>query len=119
MKSRARTIRKILLAIAIVETATWWSIAALASGTGKSFKTLAPGFTQDLYGVTGDIVDSDMGILGGVAFSPTGDVWSGECYFYGTRLHRFAHDVPDNQHGTELHMDNLVDISEMSQYSSV
>src|SRR6185295_5366382 len=96
-----------------------WSVGAKATNTGHSFTSLATGFTQDLYGVTGDFVDPEFGILGGVAFSPTGDVWSAECYFYGTRLHRFAHDVTEAQHGTSVHHDSVVDISEVSQYSSV
>src|SRR6185295_15322157 len=96
-----------------------WSVGAKATNTGHSFTSLATGFTQDLYGVTGDFVEPEFGILGGVAFSPSGDVWSAECYFWGTRLHRFAHDATEAQHGTSVHHDSVVDISEVSQYSSV
>ena len=99
----ARTARRLAIALATVTATYLWSIGAQATGTGKSFTSLAPGFTQDLHAVTGDFVDPEFGILGGVAFGPSaaagqpGDVWSAECYFYGTRLHRFAKDVTEVQ----------------------
>src|SRR5262245_54789633 len=120
-----RTARRLAIASATVLATYLWSIGAQATGTGKSFTSLAAGFTQDLYGVTGDFVDTEFGILGGVAFGPsqtagqTGDVWSAECYFYGTRLHRFAKDVTETQHGTSVHHDNVVDISELGPYGDV
>src|SRR5712691_6552841 len=53
------------------------------------------------------------GILGGVAFAPNGDVWSSECVFYGTRLHRFARQSTYAAHGTTLHAETIVDLTEV------
>lgn len=61
--------------------------------TGRAFTSLATGYTQEL------IATADVGtfpqnpsiarVLGGVAFAPDGDVWSADCLFQNTRLHRF------------------------------
>src|SRR6185436_13452429 len=115
----ARSARRLVIAIMTIAATYVWSTGAKATGTGQSFTSLAAGFTQDLYGVTGDFADPEFGILGGVAFAPNGDVWSAECYFYGTRLHRFAKDVTNLERGTHLHHESMVDVSEMSQYSTV
>src|SRR5262245_65450463 len=47
-----RTARRLAIASATVLATYLWSIGAQATGTGKSFTSLAAGFTQDLYGVT-------------------------------------------------------------------
>jgi hypothetical protein len=50
-------------------------------------------------------------ILGGVAFAPDGRVWSAECVFLGTRLHRFAAGTTA-VNGTMVHGEEaLVDFS--------
>src|SRR4051812_7336066 len=56
----------------------------------QSFTFLQAGFTQQLYGTTHDFVDTDNGLLGGVAFAARGDPLVAECLFSGTRLHRYA-----------------------------
>lgn len=72
---------------------------------GRSFTSLAPGYTQEL------IATVDVGtfpqnptiarVLGGVAFAPDGDVWAADCLFQDTRLHRFdMQTVRPPLHGT-------------------
>lgn len=77
----------------------------------QSFTALQPPFTQELFGVTPNagLQDTDFGILGGVAFAPNGDVWSSECLFYGTTLHRFHLQSPYAANSTTtLHAEELV-----------
>ena len=77
-------------AIAVIVGWTTWIAAVPGPGTGHSFTMLQSPFTQDLYATTGTGGIPSGGILGGVAFTPAGRVWSAECTFLGTRLHRFA-----------------------------
>src|SRR6185436_8411107 len=44
---------------------------------------------------------------GGVAFAPDGRVWSAECTFLGTRLHRFA-TATTSTNGSSVHQEDLV-----------
>lgn len=77
----------------------------------QSFAALQTPFTQELFGVSPNsgLQDPDFGILGGVAFAPDGDVWSSECLFYGTTLHRFHVQSPYGANGTTtLHVEELV-----------
>jgi hypothetical protein len=60
----------------------------------RSFTFLAPGYTQELFATVdvGTYPPPNQAIakvLGGVAFTPDGDVWSADCVFQGTTLHRF------------------------------
>src|SRR6185295_2627172 len=65
-------------------------------------------FTQDLYATTGNIASIGTGgILGGVAFAPDGRVWSAECTFLGTRLHRFAN-ATTTVNGSSVHGEELI-----------
>jgi len=83
------------------------AIACAASvglvAAGQSFQSLQGGFTQDLVGTTQMPSDQDgfASVLGGVAFAPDGDVWTADCLFSGTRLHRFdVQSVLPVTHGT-------------------
>ena len=55
--------------------------AIKADGPGHVFTSITPSFTQELYGVTASpvVVNGADGFMGGVAFTPTGDVWAPEC----------------------------------------
>jgi hypothetical protein len=83
-----------------------------ADGPGQSFASLTSPFTQELYGVTASpvVVDGADGFVGGVAFTPTGDVWAAECN--GSQYHRFDRQgrVSDG-HGGVVRPESLVDLS--------
>lgn len=83
-----------------------------ADGPGHSFTSLTSPFTQELYGVTANpvVLNGANGFMGGVAFSPFGDVWGAECG--GSKYHRFdsQDSVPDG-HGGTVHPESLVDLS--------
>jgi hypothetical protein len=67
------------------------------------------GFTQEIVGVTSSFLDTASGQLGDVAFAANGDVWSSECLFSGTRLHRFAVSGPPIAvHGTDIFPESIV-----------
>ncbi|HEU4693651.1 MAG TPA: SdrD B-like domain-containing protein [Vicinamibacterales bacterium] len=84
--------------------------AIKADGPGHSFTSLTSPFTQELYGVTADpvVVDGNDAFIGGVAFTPQGDVWAAECFGY--QYHRFDRQgrVSDG-HGGTVHQESLVD----------
>ena len=86
--------------------------AIKADGPGHSFTSLTSPFTQELYGVTENpvVVNDADGLLGGVAFTPTGDVWAPECG--GFMYHRFDRlgSTPDG-HGGTVRPESLVDLS--------
>jgi hypothetical protein len=86
--------------------------AIKADGPGHSFTSLTSPYTQELYGVTANpVVIGDVdGFIGGVAFTPTGDVWAPECGGY--TYHRFDRlgSTPDG-HGGAVHPESLVDLS--------
>jgi hypothetical protein len=69
----------------------WLAAQGPQEGNGLTFTTVSDPtlFPQTLMATTGNIADPQYGILGGIAFAPDGDVWSAECVFSGTRLHRF------------------------------
>lgn len=86
--------------------------AIKADGPGHSFTSLTSPFTQELYGVTASpvVVNGADGFMGGVAFTPTGDVWAAECA--GSAYHRFDRQgrTPDG-HGGTVRPETLVDQS--------
>jgi len=86
--------------------------AIKADGPGHSFTSLTSPFTQELYGVTASpvVVNGADGFMGGVAFTPTGDVWAPECG--GFNLHRFDRlgSTPDG-HGGSVRPESIVDQS--------
>lgn len=89
--------------------------SALSAGllaVGQSFQSLQAGFTQDLVATTQMPADADgfASVLGGVAFAPDGDIWTADCLFSGTRLHRFdVQSVQPPTHGTStLHPETIV-----------
>ena len=86
--------------------------AIKADGPGHSFTSLTSPFTQELYGVTASpvVVNGGDGLMGGVAFTPTGDVWAPECG--GFTYHRFDREgsVSDG-HGGTVRPESLVDQS--------
>ena len=86
--------------------------AIKADGPGRSFTSLTSAFTQELYGVTASpvVVNGGDGFIGGVAFTPAGDVWAAECY--GSQYHRFDRlgRVSDG-HGGVVRPESLVDLS--------
>ena len=86
--------------------------AIKADGPGHSFTSLTSPFTQELYGVTASpvVVNGADGFIGGVAFTPAGDVWAAECY--GSQYHRFDRDgrVSDG-HGGVVRPESLLDHS--------
>jgi hypothetical protein len=88
------------------------AVAIKADGPGHSFTSLTSPFTQELYGVTASpvVISGVDGFIGGVAFTPTGDVWAPECY--GFQYHRFDREgrVPDG-HGGVIHSESLLDLS--------
>ncbi len=86
-----------------------------ADGPGHSFLSLASPFTQELYGVTSSpvVVNGVDGFIGGVAFTPTGDVWAAECY--GSQYHRFdREDRVADGHGGVVRPESLLDHSTYS-----
>ena len=95
------------VALAVMVGGTTWLAAVPGPGTGHSFTptSLASPFTQDLYATTGNVQPG--GVLGGVAFAPDGRVWSAECNFLGTRLHRFA-GTTTAINGSSVHEEELV-----------
>jgi hypothetical protein len=96
--------------------AGWLAVPSRAQGGGQSFTTLAPGFTQSIFGVTGNLnPDNLQAVLGGVAFAPDGDVWSSECVFLGTRLHRFDRHTSTTVHTTPVHPETVVDLTATSE----
>jgi hypothetical protein len=86
--------------------------ALRADGPGHSFTSLASPFTQELYGVTASpvVVNGADGFIGGVAFTPTGDVWAAECN--GSQYHLFDREgrVADG-HGGGVRPESLLDLS--------
>ncbi|HVQ14799.1 MAG TPA: hypothetical protein VMS40_14465, partial [Vicinamibacterales bacterium] len=86
--------------------------AIKADGPGHVFTSITPSFTQELYGVTASpvVVNGADGFMGGVAFTPTGDVWAPECG--GFTYHRFDRigSTPDG-HGGTVRPESLVDLS--------
>jgi SdrD B-like domain len=114
MISRTTVLRGLVTSTALALLAGWWSMSARAQSapSPQSFTFLSNGFTQELTGVTQMPPDSDgfATILGGIAFAPDGDVWSADCVFSGTRLHRFDKDATLGAiHGTtSLHPESMV-----------
>lgn len=104
------TIRRRIWLVAtmvVIAGGTTWLAATAGPGTGLSFTTLQSPFTQDLYATSATVPPDGFSILGGVAFTPGGQVWSSECTFLGTRLHRFAiGTTPIN--GSSVHQEELV-----------
>ncbi|WP_372729701.1 hypothetical protein [Nocardioides sp.] len=74
------------------------ALADHSDGDGKSFTTLAPSFTQDLFGIGPEF-------FGGVAFAPDGDPLVDFCRFSGSDLRRFDRQsvVSPDPTGSELH----------------
>lgn len=68
---------------------------------GQPFTFLQSPFTQAVFGVS-------SGFLGGVAFAPDGDVWSNDCAFSGSPLHRFDRQGQYFTRGTTLHQRSTV-----------
>ncbi len=93
---------------AAILTATTWLVAQ-APDQPQSFTTLQNGFTQQLIGTTPSLYDPQFGILGGVAFAPNGDVWSSECLFANTRMHRFDMQQTTTVNGTAVHPESIVE----------
>src|SRR5215208_5886850 len=67
--------------------ATVAAAVALYATMGQSYKTLAPGYAQHLYGVSS--LKSSTGVLSGVVVLQTGEVITTECRSTSTRLHIF------------------------------
>src|SRR5437588_6552787 len=99
---------------------TTWRAAAVAAlagvmailyAQGFSFFALAPGYSQQLFGVTSSFM-AKSGYLGGVAVLQNGDVIAAECQTSGTRLHHFdaATTYTDAATGTILHPETTTSI---------
>src|SRR6478672_130828 len=83
----------LVLLFVAVSVGPKWLTATEGPGDGQSFLSLQSPFTQDLFATTANLPVDQYGmppILGGVAFTTDGRVWSAECTFLGTRLHRFS-----------------------------
>jgi hypothetical protein len=82
------------------------------SAQGFSFFFLQPGFTQNEFGVTSNLLpqQSGPGYLGGVVVMQNGDVIAAECRTSGTRLHRFsaATTVIDPVTGLTVHPETII-----------
>jgi hypothetical protein len=97
------------LAAGSVTAAVFAGLSGVVSGIGpSSFLFLQAPFTQEIFGATSSLDDPDFGILGGVAFAPDGDVWSSECVFAATRLHRFDLQSTVIVNGTAIHPESIV-----------
>jgi len=97
------------VSVAIVLTLVAWVAADHGTGMGHSFLVLAPGFTQEIFGVSPDVLLSNGDLLGGVAFAPDGDPWVLECESSAGSLHRFDGQTPDPPvHATPLHHQTVV-----------
>lgn len=96
----------------LVAGLTCCAVAVKADGPGHSFISLTSPFTQELYGVTTNpvVLNGANGFMGGIAFTPFGDVWGTECG--SAKYHRFDSEdtVPDG-HGGTVHPESLVDLS--------
>ena len=103
-----RSHRLLLVTAAAIATATSFSSSVTADGPGQSFAFLHPSYTQQLYGASANLTDPMFGILGGVAFAPDGDVWSTECVFNQTRLHRFDSQTTITINETAVHPEIVV-----------
>jgi uncharacterized protein (DUF2141 family) len=94
VSSKPLTSKRTWLGATLAATLTgvvWLAAQGPQDGNGLSFTTVSDPtlFPQTLMASTGSIADPQYGILGGIAFAPDGDIWSAECVFSGTRLHRF------------------------------
>jgi hypothetical protein len=105
-------IRNRTKATVLVAALACCAVAIKADGPGHSFTMLTSPFTQELYGVTASpvVVDGVDAFLGGVAFTPDGDVWAPECLGY--QYHRFDRQgrVSDG-HGGSVRPETLLDLS--------
>jgi hypothetical protein len=92
------------------------SIHTFAVESSQSFTFLQAGFTQELIGVSGNLLTGDVdddgipdGILGGVAFAEDGDPLVAECEFTNTRLHRFdLSGAPTDVNGSDLSPETIL-----------
>jgi uncharacterized Ntn-hydrolase superfamily protein len=84
--------KKLALACGLVVMAAGTGTVGTVAAGPQSFLTLQPGFAQSLVAVTqlGTDADGFALVLGGIAFASNGDIWSAECVFSGTTLHRFS-----------------------------
>ncbi len=106
----------IMLLTAMVLAGGLFNIHTLAVGPGVSFSFLQLGFTQELIGVTNNLLTGDVdgddvpdGILGGVAFDPHGNPMVAECEFQGTRLHVFdLQSSPPPVHDNDLSSETIL-----------
>src|SRR5436190_1129688 len=72
-----------LRAKSLIVLSTIGSLAAVSSAADFTF--LAPGFTQQVFGV------SPPGFFfGGIAFGPNGVVWTDGCFFDGSPLYKLS-----------------------------
>ena len=98
-----------MILAAVVLAGGLFNMHTLAVGPGVSFSFLQSGFTQELIGVTDNLLTGDVdddgvpdGILGGVAFDPHGNPMVAECEFQGTRLHVFDLQTSTQVNGSDL-----------------
>src|SRR5689334_17025541 len=86
----------------LIETSSGSVYADHGTGSGQSFTFLAPGFSQEITGISSDF-------MGGIAFAPDGDVWVNDCAFSGSHLHRYdIQGVAPEVNGTKLHPETIV-----------
>jgi hypothetical protein len=78
--------RRFTLALTIAVTGALLATRLSGAGPGQSFTFLATGFTQELIGVSPNLLDPEFGILGAVAFA--GDA-EGEYLFLSNRSPEF------------------------------
>ena len=95
-----RPVRSIAAAVAIV-----CAVAALYAAMGQSFRVLAPGFAQHLYGVSS--LRSSSFSLGGVVVLQDGTVISAECRTNTTALHVFDPAATFTKNNTVLHAESV------------
>src|SRR5438105_3859168 len=103
------TRRRSLTGICALAIALSWTLVH-GDPQGQSFTMLAPGYTQQLFGVTSNIT-APSGVLGGVAVLQNGDVLAVECATDGTRLHRFEASATFTSHGSTLHLETVTPIA--------
>ena len=77
-----------------------------SAASSDPFSSLGGGLTQQLFG-TG--ASSDL--FGGVAFAPNGDVWTDDCLFSGSSLHRFSATDTYSVSGSVVHSETTVSSS--------
>jgi hypothetical protein len=100
--------RRLTLALTVAVAAAVLVTRLSGAVPGQSFTFLASGFTQELIGVSTDLLDPEFGILGGVAFAGDADPIVAECQFQGTRIHRFDLGSTSPVHGSDIRAETIL-----------